>query len=138
MTKKKTSVRENFFERPSVSTGGHDSDELAQKLTTQEAPKKVEEVKASAEVGGGVEKSQKNKEEIHPFYLPNSSVRVSQNTLHRLNTLKPYIRMKISSDKVSSNEIVDELINYYLKNELTQEQREQYKEIFELMTDSLK
>ena len=76
----------------------------------------------------------REKKTTDPFFVADKTAKVSEHVLSQIRTLKPFIQEKAGLEKETINDLVEVMIDYYLENELDEEERAGFDMVYDYTT----
>lgn len=76
----------------------------------------------------------KKKNEVHPFYHASKTAKVSEHVLSKIKIIGSFIQQKEGTEKETINDYIDVILDHYLENELTEDEQQQFKQVYDFTT----
>lgn len=73
-------------------------------------------------------------EKKSPYFEPNKSAKLSEDVITKVKMLTPFIHKRHGYDLRATNSFIDIVIDFYVENALDENEQEDFKKIYEVMT----
>lgn len=70
----------------------------------------------------------------NPYFEPNKSAKLSEDVITKVKMLTPFIHKRHGYDLRATNSFIDIALDYYAENALDENEQEDFKKIYEVMT----